>query len=62
MRAVRFDEYGDYDVLKVVDVPEPETGDRTRSSSDLRRLRQPIRQHVPARLGGRRSAGDDPGQ
>ncbi len=26
MRAVRFDEYGDYDVLKVVDVPEPETG------------------------------------
>lgn len=26
MRAVRFDEYGDYDVLKVVDVPEPEPG------------------------------------
>ena len=26
MRAVRFDEYGDYDVLKVVDVPEPEAG------------------------------------
>lgn len=24
MRAVRFDEYGDYDVLRVVDVPEPE--------------------------------------
>ena len=24
MRAIRFDEYGDYDVLKVVDVPEPE--------------------------------------
>jgi len=26
MRAVRFDEYGDYDVLKVVDVAEPEAG------------------------------------
>lgn len=26
MRAVRFDEYGDYDVLKVVEVPEPESG------------------------------------
>ncbi len=26
MRAVRFDEYGDYDVLRVVDVPEPEPG------------------------------------
>jgi NADPH:quinone reductase-like Zn-dependent oxidoreductase len=24
MRAVRFDEYGDYDVLKVVDIPQPE--------------------------------------
>jgi NADPH2:quinone reductase len=24
MRAVRFDEYGDYDVLKVVDVPDPD--------------------------------------
>lgn len=24
MRAVRFDEYGDYDVLKVVDIPRPE--------------------------------------
>jgi NADPH2:quinone reductase len=24
MRAVRFDEYGDYDVLKVVDIPKPE--------------------------------------
>jgi NADPH:quinone reductase-like Zn-dependent oxidoreductase len=27
MRAVRFDEYGDYDVLKVVDIPTPEPGD-----------------------------------
>ena len=27
MRAVRFDEYGDYNVLRVVDVPEPEPGD-----------------------------------
>lgn len=26
MRAVRFDEYGDYDVLKVVDIAEPEPG------------------------------------
>jgi NADPH:quinone reductase-like Zn-dependent oxidoreductase len=26
MRAVRFDEYGDYDVLKIVEVPEPEAG------------------------------------
>jgi NADPH:quinone reductase-like Zn-dependent oxidoreductase len=26
MRAVRFDEYGDYDVLRVVDVPQPEPG------------------------------------
>ena len=26
MRTVRFDEYGDYDVLKVVEVPEPEPG------------------------------------
>jgi NADPH:quinone reductase-like Zn-dependent oxidoreductase len=26
MRAIRFDEYGDYDVLRVVDVPEPEPG------------------------------------
>jgi NADPH2:quinone reductase len=26
VRAVRFDEYGDYDVLRVVDVPEPEPG------------------------------------
>jgi NADPH2:quinone reductase len=26
MRAVRFDEYGDYDVLKLVDVPQPEPG------------------------------------
>lgn len=26
MRAVRFDVYGDYDVLKVVDVPQPEPG------------------------------------
>jgi NADPH2:quinone reductase len=24
MRAIRFDEYGDYDVLRLVDVPEPE--------------------------------------
>ena len=24
MRAVRFDEYGDYDVLKVVDIEQPE--------------------------------------
>ena len=24
MRAVRFDEYGDYDVLELVDVPQPE--------------------------------------
>ena len=23
MRAVRFDEYGDYDVLKLVDIPKP---------------------------------------
>jgi NADPH2:quinone reductase len=27
MRAVRFDEYGDYDVLKVVDIPSPEPAD-----------------------------------
>ena len=27
MKAVRFDEYGDVDVLKVVDVPTPEPGD-----------------------------------
>jgi NADPH2:quinone reductase len=27
MRAVRFDEYGDYDVLKVVDLPRPEPAD-----------------------------------
>ena len=27
MRAVRFDEYGDYDVLKVVDIPRPEPGE-----------------------------------
>jgi NADPH2:quinone reductase len=26
MRAIRFDEYGDYDVLKLVDVPMPEPG------------------------------------
>jgi NADPH:quinone reductase len=26
MRAIRFDEYGDYDVLHLVDVPEPEPG------------------------------------
>jgi NADPH:quinone reductase len=26
MRAVRFDEYGDYDVLKLVDVPQPTPG------------------------------------
>ena len=26
MRAIRFDEYGDYDVLRLVDVPEPEPG------------------------------------
>jgi len=26
MRTVRFDEYGDYDVLKVVEVPEPAPG------------------------------------
>ncbi len=24
MRAIRFDEYGDYDVLRLVDVPEPD--------------------------------------
>lgn len=27
MRAVRFDEYGDYDVLKVVDIPKPQPGE-----------------------------------
>lgn len=27
MRTVRFDEYGDYDVLKVVEVPEPGPGE-----------------------------------
>jgi NADPH:quinone reductase-like Zn-dependent oxidoreductase len=27
MRAVRFDEYGDYDVLKVVDIPRPTPGE-----------------------------------
>lgn len=26
MRAIRFDEYGDYDVLRLVDVPEPDPG------------------------------------
>jgi NADPH2:quinone reductase len=26
MRAIRFDAYGDYDMLKLVDVPEPEAG------------------------------------
>ena len=26
MRAVRFDKYGDYDELKLVDVPQPEPG------------------------------------